>query len=188
MNIYRLKRPIDTYEVIDFDIFQFAENLGDEQLTLVRSQPRTNESLLGRWGDVVCSISKEYQGKTLPSISFWGSYLIFTQKAFIALSDRLSEYGEFLPINADGNELFIFNCLTFGQEDKELCEKIFEDGYEVGLKSLHFHSVDVADKLIFKSQLLGPQSLLAIEEFKRMYETCGLDGVIFDADLLNPFS
>ena len=61
MNVYRLKSIINSYEVIDLDIFEFAEIIGDEDLSLVRSQPRTNESLLNTWRTPSCSFSKEYK-------------------------------------------------------------------------------------------------------------------------------
>jgi hypothetical protein len=35
--------------------------------------------------------------------------------------ELLNGFGEFLPIKVEGCEFYLFNCLTFGLEDKQLC-------------------------------------------------------------------
>lgn len=187
MTVYRIKYPEDSFEVIDLDMFAFAEILGDEDLTLVRSQPRTNESLESRWGNVQCGIAEEWKNKPLPAISYWGSYLIFTQEAHDVFANTLNPFGEFLPLLADGNQLYVYNCLTFVDEDETQCVRSYEDGYPIGFKSLAFEKSDLKDKQVFKSKLFGTHTLFATESFKALFSKENMNGIKFDNDLVNPF-
>ncbi|BBW91054.1 hypothetical protein PS1M3_11410 [Pseudoalteromonas sp. PS1M3] len=188
MNVYRLKSIINSYEVIDLDIFEFAEIIGDEDLSLVRSQPRTNESLLNTWGAPSCSFSKEYkQAERYPDISFWGTYLLMSADAKRAMYELLNGFGEFLPIKVEGCDFYLFNCLTFGLEDKQLCILKYSEGIEDGLESLAFNSEDVQSKPVFKSKLQGSRTLFANEKFKQCYDSNNFSGLRFDTELLNIF-
>jgi len=188
MNVYRLKSMVNSYEVIDLDIFEFAEIIGDEDLSLVRSQPRTNESLLNTWVTPSCSFSKEYkQAGQHPDISFWGAYLVMSAGAKNEMYELLSDFGEFLPLKVEGVDFYLFNCLTFGLEDKQLCILKYTEGLEDGLESLAFDTQDVQLKPIFKSKLQGSRTLFANEDFKQCYELNNFSGLRFDTELLNIF-
>mgnify|MGYP003624414363 FL=1 len=188
MNIYRLKSMVNSYEVIDLDIFEFAEIIGDEDLSLVRSQPRTNESLLNSWGLPSCSFSKEYkQAEKYPDISFWGTYLLMSADAKSEMFELLNGFGEFLPLKVEGYEFYLFNCLTFGVEDKQLCLLKYNEGIEDGLESLAFEAQDAQLKPIFKSKLQGSRTLFANEKFRQCYDSNNFSGLRFDTELLNIF-
>ncbi|MBJ7553848.1 hypothetical protein [Marinomonas spartinae] len=187
MSVYRIKYPEDSFEVIDLDMFAFADIIGDEDLTLVRSQPRTNESLKSRWKSVKCNIAEEWKNKPLPAISYWGSYLIFTQKAYDVFANTLEPFGEFLPLLAEGNQLYIYNCLTFVSEDETQCIRSYEDGYPIGFKSLAFENSDLKDKQVFKSKLFGTHTLFATDSFRSLFSQENMTGIRFDTYLVDPF-
>lgn len=188
MNIYRLKSMVNSYEVIDLDIFEFAEIIGDDDLSLVRSQPRTNESLLDTWETPSCSYSKEYkQAVKYPDISFWGTYLLMSATAKTKMVALLSDFGEFLPLSVEGDEFYLFNCLTFGLEDKQLCVVKYNEGIKDGLESLAFDIQDVQSKPVFKSNLQGSRTLFVNEKFKQCYDANNFSGLRFDTELLNIF-
>lgn len=189
MNIYRLKPPKNSYEVLDLDLLKFAEIIGDKDLSLVRSQPRTNESLLARWQPTTCSLSLEYKNnEPIPDVSFKGSYLLMTDVAHNKFKSLLENEGEFLPIQVDDNKMYIYNCLSFGEEDKTLCIRKYEDGYEIGLETLVFVIDDVDKRTIFKSKMNGSRTLFVTDKFKSIFDENRFKGLTFDRDLINIFS
>lgn len=186
--IYRLKPTENSIEVPDLSLLQFADILGDGDYSLVRSQPRTNEPLSDRWKTTQCDLSPEYiEGKEIPDVSYWGSYLFMTQRAYDVFKGPLKEEGEFLPLTVASKPMYIYIPLTFGQEDTTSTVKHFEDGYECGLEQLVFVESDVADKCVFKSKMYGYHSLFVTEAFKQMFEKEGFNGLEFDADLAGVF-
>ena len=189
MNIYRLKPLKNSHEVIDLDLFKFAEAIGDQNLSLVRSQPRTNESLLARWQPTTCSLSIEYKNnKPIPDVSFKGSYLLMTDLAHNEFKSLLEDDGEFLPIQVDDKKMYIYNCLSFGEEDKKLCASKYEDGYEADLETLVFDIDDIKRKTVFKSKIDGARSLFTTDIFKSIFDENNFKGLTFDCDLTNIFS
>ncbi|SEA84630.1 hypothetical protein [Alkalimonas amylolytica] len=188
MAVYRLKPVENSIEVLDLSLLQFADILGDEDYVLIRSQPRTNESLSARWKHTECKLAPFYQkGQSIPDISYWGSYLVMTKQAYSVFQEPLSREGEFLPLSVSNKPMYIYIPLTFGQEDKTRTVKHFEDGYECGLEQLVFDKTDVSKKWIFKSAMYGFHALFVSEAFKELFEQSGFSGVIFDSDLAGAF-
>lgn len=186
--IYRLKPTENSIEVPDLSMLQFADILGDNDYSLIRSQPRTNESLSARWKPTQCELAPVYRkGLAIPDVSYWGSYLVITEHAYQVLSRYLKSAGEFLPLTVSDQPMHIFVPLAFGQEDLGQTVKRFEDGYECGLDQLVFVDSDTADKWIFKSQMYGYHALFATEAFKKIFEDSGFTGLEFDTDLAGVF-
>lgn len=188
MTVYRLKPVENSVEVPDLSLLQFADILGDEDYSLIRSQPRTNESLSARWTPAQCKLAPRYlKGHAIPDISYWGSYLVLTEQAYKVFQPQLSSEGEFLPLTVSDQPMYIYIPLTFGQEDKTRTVKHFEDGYEWGLEHLAFVEDDVSSKWIFKSAMYGFHALFVSEAFKEAFEQSGFRGVEFDTDLAGTF-
>lgn len=186
--IYRLKRPVNSHELIALDVMMLGKLLGDDDLSLVRRLGRLNESLAERWRVPVCSYHKHYrEEQPKPDVSFWGPFLLLTQLAYDKLKSVLQGDGEFLPVQSEGDKLYFFNCLSVGEEAKGQCLKKYEDGYECGLETLVFNDADVAAKVIFKSKLEGYRTLFASDELKQQFTDLKLDGIVFDEDLTNTF-
>ncbi|WP_445767174.1 hypothetical protein [Rheinheimera sp.] len=186
--IYRLKPIENAYEVPKLDVFQFADILGDEYLSLVRRQPRTNESLLEKWTPSSCKLAAAYQqGLPVPDISFWGSYLLFSAQAYTAFKILLANVGEFLALQVGAMQMYIFVPLQCAKEEALKTILRYEDDVQCGVETLVFEPSSVADKAVFKSAMYGTHGLFVTEAFKAIFEQNGFTGVAFDPDLAGIF-
>lgn len=186
--IYRLKPIGNSYEVPELDVFQFADILGDEGLSLVRRQPRTNESLLQKWTPSSCKLAAAYQqGLPVPDISFWGSYLLFSAQAYTAFKILLANVGEFLALQVGAMQMYIFVPLQCAKEDALKTILRYEDGVQCGVETLVFEPSSVADKAVFKSAMYGTHGLFVTHSFKVIYNKHDFTGVTFDEDLAGIF-
>ena len=186
--VYRLKPVENSYEVPEFDLFMFADILGDDDLSLVRRQARTLESLLARWTPSRCELAQEYkQGLAVPDVTFWGKYLLLSEEAFYAFEKMLTKDGEFLPLQVGFMQMYIFVPLQLAQEDVSQTIKHYEDGLENGVERLVFEPSSIDDKAIFRSKMYGAHGLFATSKFKSLYDTHGFAGIEFDRDLAGIF-
>lgn len=188
MSVYQIKSPVNSYDVIDLDVVSMANALGSEELLrpLMRAS-YDNLSLKGWWKK---EVSCHYFGEARQQgydVSVFGSYLVFNMKAYHLLYDAFTAFGEFLPLNVDGVRMMLYHCLTFGQEQDDLCERDYLDGLDNGLKTLVFNQEDINTKLVFKSKRQGALKLYCTDEVKNIIELNGLKGVLFDRDLLTLF-
>ncbi|MAD76478.1 MAG: hypothetical protein CML20_17105 [Rheinheimera sp.] len=188
ITVYRLKPVANSYEVPELDLFGFADILGDDDLSLVRRQPRTNESLLDKWTPSRCELAPEYQqGLTVPDVSFWGSYLLLSEEAYNAFKTLLVDVGEFLALQVGYMQMYIFVPLHFAQEDTSKTLRHYEDGFECGVETLVFEQSSLADKPVFKSEMYGTHGLFVTDKFKVIYVKHNFTGVEFDEHLAGIF-
>lgn len=125
----------------------------------------------------------------IPDLSKWiDSSLVLSPKAYRLLGDTLIEWGELLPITVKGEIFYIFNCLTFGEVRKELCEKNYYEGEELGIKTIVFNDEDVSEKLVFKTNYNSCFELYCGERLKDILEGFGLSGVVFSTKLAEDFN
>lgn len=186
--VYRLKPVENSYEVPDLDLFQFADILGDDDLSLVRRQPRTNESLLDKWTPSRCDLASEYkQGLPVPDVSFWGSYLLLSEEAYNAFKALLADAGEFLALQVGYMQMYIFVPLQFAKEDTAKTLRHYEDGFECGVETLVFEQSSLAHKSVFKSEMYGTHGLFVTDSFKAIYDNHDFTGVEFDKNLVGIF-
>lgn len=189
MNVYQLKELPEDYQELQLDLDDLFDSLGEEHLMTIHFQRSRNTSLLPIWKpleleftDVLGKNSKE------PDVSLWAStYLVLNLRAYEILSDSLRHEGEFLPITIGEKPGYIFNCLSFGQEDTAVCTIKYLDGIEDGLETLYFDEDDVRDRLLFKSKMQGCQALYATEAFRDICAKHQLHGLRFEEDLLAIF-
>ncbi|XQW86704.1 hypothetical protein ACOYR1_08275 [Thalassotalea piscium] len=194
MNIYQIKAFENTYDIIDLDILALAKNLTETSdldinalIKLLMYLPSTNTSLKGIWPE---EMKCKYFGKAKEQdydINIHSHFLVLKMKAYNVLHEQLKAFGEFLPLNVEGDKMMMFNLLTFANENQDLCEMSYLDGLENGLKTLSFEASDVTNKIIFKSKLQGGMNKYCTENFKYLVEKNGLTGVRFDTDLLDYF-
>lgn len=188
MTVYRLKPAEHSYEVPQLDLFQFADMLGDENLSLVRRQPRTNESLLEKWTPSSCKLAAAYQqGLPVPDISFWGSYLLFSAQAYTAFKILMANVGEFLALQVGDMQMYIFVPLQCAKEDALKTILRYEDDVQCGVETLVFEPSSVADKAVFKSAMYGTHGLFVMHSFKVIYNKHDFTGIAFDEDLAGIF-
>ncbi|WP_051303614.1 hypothetical protein [Psychromonas aquimarina] len=194
MNIYQIKNVTNTYDVIDLDIVDLAETLSenceydeDTILKMLMHVASDNISLKKMWPkEILCNYfgNSRKQGY---DITRFGKFLVLKMNAVEVLYGELSKCGELLPLNVEGNKMMLFNCLTFGKEQEELCVKKYEDGFECGVETLYFNENDIEDKAIFKSKLQHAMSYYCTDKVKLLVEEHQLKGIRFDTDLINPF-
>ncbi|WP_149981633.1 hypothetical protein [Pseudoalteromonas rhizosphaerae] len=196
MNVYQLRKPTNTYDVIDLDIMEMAkqivknanEPMSDAIIRTVMSDvPQGNVTLTALSPRGFTCKHLERAKKQNYDINLYSSFLVLNKTAYTYLSAPLSEFGEFINLKTDGDKLYLFNPLTFAQEDLSLTEKAYLDGYEDELKSLAFDKEDVRNKLIFKSKLQSGLSLYCTDDFKELVNDNNLSGLVFNTDLLTYF-
>lgn len=186
--IYRLKPAESVPEVPDLNLFQFADILGDNDLSLVRRQPRTNESLLARWTSSQCELAAEYrQGAVIPDVSVWGSYLLMSHRAYTVFNSVIVDAGEFLPLQVGDMPMYIFVPLFFAGENRTRTRFCYKDGVACGLETLVFEPCSIAGKSIFKSEMYGPTGIFVTDAFKKMFDKHGFEGLVFDQNLAGIF-
>ncbi|MBP7546484.1 MAG: hypothetical protein KA754_00875 [Corallincola sp.] len=186
-----LKEVPDRFYGSSITISELAKQLGggDGMLERLFLRPHQNEPMASYWGSVTDHwMKRSVTSREKPDICLWGSgCLLLNLRAYYALGEQLSGQGEFLPITVDLESMFVFNCLTWGKEDMGLTETQYVDGYEDGIATLAFEPDDIATKLVFKSKLAGAGLVFASHAFKELIEAHQLQGLRFDADLMNPF-
>ncbi|MFE8070140.1 hypothetical protein QQM79_03695 [Marinobacteraceae bacterium S3BR75-40.1] len=187
--IFRLKEDNDRFKTPGIGPQPLRDALGDDDLVVkVFKQPGTNESLREIWQplhftmDSVCDNNPQ-----TPDIAPWRSHLVLSSKAFALLESELAPFGEFLPGYADGEPVTLFNCMTFGEEDKSQTTIEYIDGDPCGLETLAFVEADIKDKPVFKSRMQNGMTLYCTSSFRKLIEEHGLQGLAFDEDLLSPF-
>lgn len=189
MKVFRLKHSPERFMTFGLDMMVLAEQLGsiDEMLPTLMNYPVANERLLPIWKEVSADFRPLSKTSTeIPDISVWdNTTLLLNGKAYQALKGYLESEGEFLPVIAGGEEMYLFNCLTFAKEDPELTVTKFLDGFENGLSSLAFEDEDVQSKMLFKSKMNYCAHLYASSTFKELCEKSNLEGLEFGEDLIN---
>lgn len=192
--VYQIKHP-ETFKSAILDWYELSQQLGDDDseslLREMHSLFVENKPLAPIWGPGVHHSFESISpvSEAIPDISSWGGpMLLLNARAHDLLRDRLALEGEFLPIMVDGEPMQIFRCLSFAQEQEELCVRRYFQGMPLeGLETLTFREDDVADRFLFLSKLEGGSKLYCSTQFKALVTELRLEGLRFDADLLDPF-
>ncbi|TOJ07613.1 hypothetical protein CGI45_25245, partial [Vibrio parahaemolyticus] len=80
----------------------------------------------------------------IPDVSLWSmTYLVLSHRAYEILKPILENEGEFLLVTVGEEQVYVFNCLSFGQEDESVCVKKYLDGIEDGYETLYFEESDI---------------------------------------------
>ncbi len=114
----------------------------------------------------------------IPDISGWrGGSLVLSKKAYDCLNELLAPHGEFLPVDCDNEEFFVFNCLTLALVDEKNSEQNIMDGTFMGIKKIVFNPLDLPGKPIFKTKYDRCDGLYCGDEFAQLVKDCGLTGI-----------
>ena len=124
----------------------------------------------------------------IPDIAVWTyGTLIFSASAKEKLARHLGSSGELLPVEVEGQEYFIFNCLTYAEHDQIKARHDIERDGEV-LPELGFNETDIKTKPLFKTKLkTSGVSIFCNDDFKAAVEENGLTGIKFNEDLHSIF-
>ncbi|HHF2871785.1 hypothetical protein [Vibrio diabolicus] len=186
MTVYRITEDPTKFKTLSLLPSDLAEQLGDFELVRdILHQPSHNSSLQPIWGKVNSEFADVLKKDSeTPDISIWcNTFLIFSPKAFYYLHNKLSTYGEFLPINVGSETWYFYTALTFARENKQLTIPKVEYGELIGFETLAFDEEDTQDKYIFKSLEEGPVNLFCTDIFRELVTEHKLTGVGFSEDL-----
>jgi len=191
MTAYRLSNLINTYDVVDLNVVTLAEALSKNSqyeksklIKMLRNHTYDNLPLKEIWPEEVPCNYFGGARKQDYDITLLSDYLVLKMDVVDVLKDELTQSGELLPINVEGTKMMLFNCLTFGKEEDELCIRRYEDGIQYGLETLSFDAEDIKNKAFFKSKLDNAQFLYCSETVKTLLEEHNFKGLTFDTNLL----
>ncbi|EGQ8008365.1 hypothetical protein C4G74_RS11540 [Vibrio parahaemolyticus] len=191
MTVYKIFDCHNEYKIVSTTPSSVARQLGDiDLIEKIVVQPLENFSLKSIWGEVDIEFEDVLKKDSLlPDISLWlRVFLVLSPKAYASLKEPLSKVGEFLSIRYKGEEWYLYTPLEFGQEDEDKCVQKIEYGSLAGVEVLVFNESDIAEKVVFKSKMLGASFLYCTEPFKSLCEQNELGGVVFSSNLTDPFS
>ena len=192
MTVYAIRNDGYDFQELDLEIDDFIDARPegvDERLVMDFSLE--NYAMLSWWPtpDTEFVAIDDAAGAPIPDICKWiDASLALSAKAHRLLGDTLKPFGEFLPLTIRGEAFYIFNCLTLGKINEDLCEKNIYKGQEAGIKSLVFDERDVADKLVFKTTYDSCMDLYCAERLKHIVEDYKLTGILFSEKLAEDFN
>lgn len=186
--IYAIRNDGYLYQELDLQIDDFIDlrpSKIDEDTVLDFSL--TNHAMADWWTTPDTEFNAIADASDpIPDIAKWiDSSLVLSPKAYRALGDTLKKWGELLPITVKGEIFYIYNCLTYGEINEDLCEKSYYEGEEFGIKTIVFNDNDIKDKWAFKTKYNSCFELYCGDRLKNAVESFGLKGVIFSERLAN---
>ena len=90
--------------------------------------------------------------------------------------------GKFLSVIVNGEICYIFNCLTFGEEDEEKSAYHYVDGMIFGFERIEYKD-KATEHLVFKSKMDSCISIFFNERFKTIVESYELTVLLFANNL-----
>ncbi|SBS36575.1 hypothetical protein MSP8887_02637 [Marinomonas spartinae] len=182
--IYAVHNTENTSDAIDMDSLKLAEVLAskmpddiDPIVYLVELRQK-NDTLSEYWPE---QMAFKYSGrykKHSVDINILGNLIFFNGRAFDAMQGQLSSYGEFLKIEVEGDQHYLFNPLVFGEEDLVFSEREYFNNVPTGYKNIMFKKEDVDKKVLFKSKL-GGAFIYCNHEFVKAFNDHNLTGIQF---------
>lgn len=183
--IYRIFHDLNYARCLLDPLTILAEFGGEMEYTFTHNP----KEFLPTWKEVEVrffSDSKKIKSK-IPDVSEDNSRVFLSEKAYVALYDLISDYGEFLPVYHDTGKGYMFNPLfdaeSVGASDKGLL--IYDLNHN--LDSVSFIEEKLKGIPIFKSEVTGWTPVYCNEDFIRVCNEEGLTGGLFSENLVHPF-
>ncbi|SBS36572.1 hypothetical protein MSP8887_02636 [Marinomonas spartinae] len=182
--MYAVRNITNSYNVIEYDFLEVAKkikpNMSEDikPLKYLMHMHHNNDSLLEYWPD---PMEFEYNPKAKKQnndVSILEGLIVFSDKAHDALQPLLSEYGEFLKIDVEGDRKYLFNPQVFGKEDPTLSIKGYFNNVHTDYECIAFNKDDVDDKVFYKSKL-AVSRLYCNEAFVEAFKAYQLKGLTF---------
>jgi len=195
MSVYRVCEDFENFLSFDCTPEELQSKMGENFLYMLNlSGPEAQPDWIKPNG-LFRLDEQNTTASQLPDISYWAtSHPVFNQKAYNALATPLESYGEFLPVNVQGNTYYIFNILNVLDEsfiDLDKSEQEFEtiDGetMRTGLHKLQFKENLLNDTLVFKTAYDDYINVFCNDKFKQLVEEADLKGITFKLDLASVF-
>ncbi|WP_428818811.1 hypothetical protein [Microbulbifer sp. MCCC 1A16149] len=187
--VFKLRNDYETFQVLQLDTIQIVEQLGREDLLrkIKRLTSSNSSPIASEWGKVSSSFGpmNGTQAVKIPDVSVWkGAGLVFSGQAYALFKLMLEPFGEFLPIEVEGHDFYLFHIMEEGEVDTESSSRENDEfGEPMTVNNLEFDRNDVDEKLLFKSEYEFYQAPFCNEKFKELYEEYDLEGLVFEEDL-----
>lgn len=185
--IYRISTNNEQYMAIHIEPKELRAKMGDDIMIHMGAEPT---HYLDHWvkPDATFYIPDDFPNAIkIPDLTLWGEFLVFNQKAFDALSVQLGDYGEFMPVNCEGNNYYIFNILKFVDDiagiDKSQSVRKEQSGIYLGVDKLVFKEDVIGKLLVFRTEFDDYQRVFCTDNFKANTLTEGLNGINFGTEL-----
>lgn len=184
---YRISTDNDRFMAFHIEPKELRARMGDDIMIHMGAEPAR---YLDRWvrPDAGFYIPDDFpKAIKIPDLTLLSEFLVLNQKAHDALAKQLDGYGEFLPVNCEGNHYYIFNILKMadamgGVDEKQSIRKE-QSGIYLGIEKLVFNEDVVADLLAFRTKLDDYQRVFCSEKFKQLVIDENLLGVKFQDNL-----
>jgi hypothetical protein len=182
--LYSIYADTKNYLYIGYDGNQMNDLLGDEYRFDI---DRTVKSYSRVWKNpITVNFGNEgMKGTKMPDISADQGRLFLSQKAYDVLRDLLKNDGEFLPVEYESGNGFMFNPLSLAESVDGLDKKLSVKNEWGDVENVAFDENKVQGFNIFKTEFDAYYSVYCQESVRDAVEQAGLKGVIFTPNLGN---
>jgi len=174
--VYAIRRDGFKYQELDLEVNDFIDDFPEDvDYGMAHDFSMENIAMADFW-KLMRTDFNEIEGNEnlIPDITTWiDATLLMSPKAHRLLGDSLVPFGEFLPIQIDGENYQIFNCLT-------MVDAVEEKSSE---SDIVFNPDNIGDKLVFKTRYNNCFDLFCGPRLKSAIKDFGLNGVTFDTQL-----
>lgn len=196
MSVYKLRSARESYMNVYISPHEIAAKLGDPFIISPDATQEENLNWSEFWQplDITFQDDSDHQtASNLPDITWWhDNQLVLNQKAYDALSEPLSSYGEFLPLNCERVPYWLFHVTkrtAIDAVDLKKSERTIDPVGLIEISKLQFIGEAIAGLLLFKTEYNNYlYNTYCTEEFKSLVEGVCLKGLFFSHDMSNsPF-
>ena len=169
MNIYAIEPDYDFLE-LDLqptDLIKYFPN-SYEDIEDILEFSRNNFSLKSFWPLIKTRFLDTGEALAIPDLSLWlDGVLLLSPAAKIYASHFLESSGEFLPVGVEGEEWYLFNCLTVVEPNEDLTTE----------SDVVFNQDSVFGLHLFKTTVQGVLGIYCTDKFKELIEEYKLKGL-----------
>lgn len=190
MKILKILRDHEHYMEFTTDLEEMLDAIGPRVGDLEFMHfSRHNLSLAEHWESFSGTFKKVRTGADqLPDITCWrGATLVLSDAAKNVLEAQLKDCGELLPINCNGRNYYIFNCLELASLDKDVSKQTPLEHGLIEFESIAFKNPDSRERQLFKSKEEGCTAIYCSEQFAQLVSDNGLKGLRFSENLTDIF-
>lgn len=183
MAIYKLTYRLKSYLSLIVSADALEEKLG--AVTYPKGEP-----LKDIWHPLEASFYNRYNDNTegkLPEISDWVGNMVLSAAAFQSLTPLLAPFGEFLPVNVNGVDWYIYNATTiYNCIDESLSSRNVMDGVVMDIAALKFDEAKLGPAPVFRTDYDRRMGVYCSQAFKDAVQAQGFEAVLFREDLTSP--
>ena len=190
--LYTIVQDSNRYRSLVWDDAQITQLVGESDMELridMWNSPRTYKDVFDETLRVSFKpLSKQSEKLAIPDVSVLQGRLFLSSKAHSVLSNLIKPDGEFLKVNFDGEDGYIFTPLCVAEKLGGLDIQLSRKNEWGDVESLSFHEEKVKGCALFRCEYDMFMSLHCQQIVKDAIEKAGLKGVFFTTDIGNIFS